>query len=233
MKVKKISYVAILLVTIILTGCSASEETEVKHLSDTDKDVVKKSIPLQLTQEQKEEYYKQYKEIVAEANGRKIGIGLEVTPIEGFKPEDWVEPKEYKQKVQAHIDSFLESERKALNALPSTTTKAVMESNGETKKTVHLYVSDIIFSVEVSGKFERRYNEPRKGQVFAKVDNITSHIASSSRSEEWVQTSYDASLIDNGRTYRIQIEGIHKLSGISIEKAFSIEFSCEKTGQIT
>ncbi|WP_050616041.1 hypothetical protein [Bacillus testis] len=154
-----------------------------------------------------------------------------MTPIADFKPEDWVEPKEYKRKIQEHIDSFLKSEHETLNALPSTTTKANMGINGEMKKTAHLYVSDTLFSVEVMGKFETQYNDSRKGQVFLKADNITSRIASSSHGE-WEQTSNDASLIDNGRKYRIQIEGIYHLNGLSIEKAFTIEFSCDPFGGI-
>ncbi|MFS0782652.1 hypothetical protein [Bacillus sp. 1P06AnD] len=244
---KKYVHASILLGTMVLGGCSENGEMDTKqkvkdeskvlaekldkHVSNMDKEAVKKTIPLLLTQEQKEVYYKQYKEIVEEANNTKIGIGLDVPPISDFKPEDWVEPKEYKNRVQKHIDSFLANERKALNALPSTTTEAVMGMNGETKKTAHLYVSDIIFSVEVTGRFETQYNEAQKGQVFSNVDRITSHIASSSHGD-WVQTSYDVSRIDNGRTYNIRIEGIYKNAGIATQKAFSIGFNCGTVGDI-
>lgn len=244
---KKTLYIGALLATIVLAGCNANEETEtqptdskvltdeqtneIMHLSHTDQVAVEKSMPLQLTLEQKEEYYQQYKETVEEANNTKIGIGLGVPPMADFKPEDWVEPKEYEKKIQEHIDSFLKEERETLSSLPSTTTKAVADSNGRMIKKITLYISDILFSVEVTGDFETQYNESLKGQVFAEVNNISSHIASSSHGK-WEQTYSDASLIDNGRTYSIRMEGIYHLNGLSTEKAFTIEFDCDSFGNI-
>lgn len=51
--------------------------------------------PLILTQEQKENYYKQYVEIVEELNGEGDTNYLEVVLIDDLKPEDWVEPKSF------------------------------------------------------------------------------------------------------------------------------------------
>lgn len=108
---KKYLYTGILLGTIVLAGCSANEESkeqvmegitngqakEFETLPDNDKEEVVSVTPLELTQEQKEDYYKQYIEIVKEINAEEGIIHLEVVPINEFKPEDWVEPEKFKQ----------------------------------------------------------------------------------------------------------------------------------------
>lgn len=53
--------------------------------------------PLELTQEQKEDYHKQYVEIVEEINAEEGTNYMEVDPIDEFKPEDWVEPEKFRQ----------------------------------------------------------------------------------------------------------------------------------------
>ena len=249
MMMKQVLYIGAILGTVLLIGCSANEEInrakgeeaskelageqtkEGTPITDSTIEVVETTGPLQLTQEQKEEYHKQYKKIINQANETKIGIGLGVPPIEEFEPDDWVEPKHYEQRIYEHIDSFLVSEREAIGNLPSSTTEVVMGSNGERKKTAHLYMDDKIFSVEVSGEFETQYRKSRKGQVFSGVKQITSHIARSS-SGKWKQTFSEASLLDNGRTYSLLIEGIYTSNRIAIEKSFTIEFSCDEFGMI-
>ncbi|MGE7661356.1 hypothetical protein ACQKL6_06495 [Peribacillus sp. NPDC097197] len=79
--------------------------------------------------------------------------------------------------------------------------------------------------------FETQYNENREGQMFSKVNQITSHIASSSNGE-WKQTFSEAKLVDNGRTYSLLIEGVYTLHRITTKKAFTIEFSCNEFGAI-
>ena len=245
---KQVLYIGVLLGTVLLAGCSANEETRVQTKSDEvskvlaneqtkvhmpvpSNAVVETKSPLPLTQEQKKEYHKQYKEIIDRANGLKIGIGLGVPSISEFEPEDWVEPKDYEQRIQDIIDSFLVNEREALSSLSSPTTEAVRGSYGEMKKTTHLYIEDKFFSVEVSGEFETQLKESRNGQVFSNANRITSHIASSSNGE-WKQTFSEASLIDHGRTYSLLIEGVYTFLGIATEKAFTIEFSCDEFGNI-
>ncbi|MFJ7744745.1 hypothetical protein [Peribacillus sp. NPDC097295] len=245
---KQALYIGVLLGTVVLAGCSANEETRAQTKSDEVSKVLaneqtKESVPvptnavvetkspLQLTQEQKKEYHKQYEEIVNQANDTKIGINLGVPSIEEFEPEDWAEPEEYEQRIQEHIDSFLASEREALSNLSSPMSEVVIGSNGEKKKTAYLYVSDKIFSVEVSGEFDTQFSEYRKGQVFSKVDQITSHIASSSNGV-WKQTFSEAKLMDNGRTYSLLIEGVYTLNRIATKKAFTVEFSCDEYGNI-
>lgn len=112
---KKYIFMGILLGTIVLAGCSANEETEeqakkekmedvtngqvveVETLPDTDKEEVVSVTPLDLTQEQKEDYHRQYVEIVKEINANEDTNHLEVSPIDEFKSEDWVEPEKFRQ----------------------------------------------------------------------------------------------------------------------------------------
>ncbi len=103
----------ILLGTIVLAGCSANEKTEeqveikeyvtnenameVANLPDMDKEVMSVT-PLDLTQEQKEDYHKQYVEIVKNINNSNEDTNhLEVEPIEEFNSEDWVEPEKFRE----------------------------------------------------------------------------------------------------------------------------------------
>lgn len=248
MSMKRALYIGFVLGTCLLTGCSAHEKTqtnikeESKVLADEqtkeDAPIADKKLDegqtrvlLQLTQEQKEDYHKQYEAIVNRANETKIGIKLGVPSIAEFESEDWAEPNDYEQRIQEHIDSFLASERETLSKLSSTTTEVVTGSNGEMKKTAYLYVDDLIFSVEVSAEFDTQYQEHRKGQVFSKVDHITSQLASTS-SGEWKQTFSEAKLVDNGRTYSLLIEGVYTLNHIATQKAFTIEFSSDSLGNI-
>ena len=110
---KKYLYAAILLGTIVLAGCSANEKTEeqvqikeyvtnenavkVMNLPDVDKEFMSVT-SLDLTQEQKEYYHKQYVEIVKNINNANEDTNhLEVEPIEEFNSEDWVEPEKFRE----------------------------------------------------------------------------------------------------------------------------------------
>ena len=110
---KKYLYVGVLVGAIVLAGCSVSEEPEDqvqekedisngqaiedKNLSDTNKKEVVSEVPLELTKEQKEDYYKQYVEIVEEVMREYPDTTMEVVPFDEFKEEDWVEPEEFRQ----------------------------------------------------------------------------------------------------------------------------------------
>ena len=189
------------------------------------------AVTLDLTQEQKEEYYKQYVEIVDKAMEKKTGINIELSPMEDFPLEAWVKPKEFEARIQDMVEQHLAREREMLNALSSTTKEAVTNLNGETSKTTYIYVPDSTWQIEVTGKFETQYNPYNGRQLFANADNISSKVISSFAT--WEQTSYEVSLIDGGRTYSIRIEGVLSVSGASFEKAFTIEFHCNEVGKIS
>ena len=97
----------------MLAGCNANEESgepkneetakdfidgqtvEVDPLSDADKEKLASVTPLQLTQEEKETYYKQYIKIVEEVN-KEHNADLEVVPLNEFAEEDWIEPEVFR-----------------------------------------------------------------------------------------------------------------------------------------
>ncbi|QTD42084.1 hypothetical protein [Sporosarcina sp. Te-1] len=88
--------------------------------------------PIPLTATKKQQYYEQYLQIVEKAMEQKIGISIEVAPKESFKETDWVTPREYNNMIQAHVDSFLQEEKKVLASLPIE--HAVMKSEGMASK---------------------------------------------------------------------------------------------------
>lgn len=110
---KKYLYVGALIGAIVLAGCSISEEPEdqvqekedapngqaieYNNLPEANKEEVVSEVPLELTKEQKEDYYKQYVEIVEEVMREYPDTTMEVVPFDEFKEEDWVEPEEFRQ----------------------------------------------------------------------------------------------------------------------------------------
>lgn len=247
MKVKKHLYVGILLTMFVLMGCnekveteeqvkkeetnisSVNQSTEDKTVSDMNEEKPKTS--LKLTQEQKEEYHKQYVKIVENVNQQKLGTQLGVSSIDEFKAEDWVEPKVFAKRVQEHVDGFLEEERKALATMPTKKNQDATEVSGGWALEKFIYVAGILSRIEVIGNFETQYSESRKGQVFTGINKISTQVAKGSKGT-WEQTSYKASLLDGGQTYSIRIEGIHHFNNLSIDKLFTIEFSCDEFGNI-
>ncbi|MGX1901738.1 hypothetical protein ACT3HK_10295 [Thermolongibacillus altinsuensis] len=85
------------------------------------------------------EYYKQYVQIVDKAMEKKPGISIELSPMEDFPLEAWIEPKEFEARIQDMVEQHLETERKKLNALSSTTKEAVTNLNGETSLLEEFY----------------------------------------------------------------------------------------------
>ncbi|RST76408.1 hypothetical protein D4T97_006475 [Siminovitchia acidinfaciens] len=114
---KKYMYLGVILGAIALAGCSVNKESEeqvqvkeelvedatnrqaveVETLPDADKEEAVPVTPLELTQELKEDYHKQYVEIVKEINAEEGTNHLEVVPIDEFKPKDWVVPEKFRQ----------------------------------------------------------------------------------------------------------------------------------------
>lgn len=183
-----------------------------------------------ITEEQKQQYYQQYVEIVEKAMERKIGISIGVSPMDEFKESDWVEPAEFEKRIQNMVDAHLAKESEIISAVSSTSKQAVTNVDGVTIKETYIYTSDILKKIDVSGHFETKYNTAQNRQLFVTVENISTQLAMAPGT--WEQTSYEASLIDNGQKYSIHIEGVFSLNNLEFEKAFTIEFSCDEFGNI-
>ena len=92
-----------------------------------------------LTEEQKQQYYAQYVEIVDNVMDKKLGMGIAVDPIDEFEESNWVEPREFERRIQAGVENFLKRERERLAAVSSDLKPAVMNLDGTTTKTQHIY----------------------------------------------------------------------------------------------
>lgn len=189
------------------------------------------AVTLDLTQQQKEDYYKQYVEIVDKAMEKKVGVHLEVSPIDDFLEEAWVEPKEFEATIEEIVNQHLATERGKLDSLSTSNKEAVMNVNGETTKKTYIYVPDKTYQIEVTGNFDTQYNVYSERQLFLNVDNISSKVIS--HHATWEQTSVETSFVDGGRTMSIRIEGVLHTLGVSFEKAFTIEFYCNEGGKIS
>jgi hypothetical protein len=183
-----------------------------------------------ITEEQKQQYYQQYVEIVEKAMETKTGQTIGVAPIEGFKESHWVEPAEYEKMIQSMVESFLAQEREELAAVSTNLKPAVTHPSGETIKGTYLYFPEILRKIEVTAIFDTQYNADKNRQLFSNVDAISTKLTPGHGT--WEQTLQQATLLDGGRTYRIYIEGIFDLNNLTFEKAFTIEFQCDEFGNI-
>ena len=184
-----------------------------------------------LTEEQKEQYYAQYVEILDEVESKKFGIGMEVAPMDTFEESDWIEPQAFERRIQEGVESFLEREREKLANVSWDLKPAVMNPDGTTTKARYLYFSDIVKKIEVTAMFDTRYDAAKERQLFSGVADISAEMIDVQAT--WEQTFVEATLLDGGRTYSIYMEGVFYLNGSEIKKAFTIEFYCDEFGKIT
>ena len=90
---KKYFYISILLGAFALSGCidDKNENQEVAEEAAP--------IPLNLAQEQKEQYYNQYLKIVEDLSVEYPSVIMELVPLDEFLDDDWVEPKEFEEQI--------------------------------------------------------------------------------------------------------------------------------------
>lgn len=184
--------------------------------------------PIPMTEVQKQQYYAKYKTIVQRAMEQKTGLALSVPPIEELKDSDWKTPEEYENMIQNMMEQHLITERERIAGMASYLEPAATV-NGETTKSTYIYFPDILKEIKVTATFDTAYNTKLNRQLFVSVDNVSSQITNQG---EWKQTSYEASLVDGGKTYIIRVEGIFTLNNLSFEKQFTIEFHCDEFGNI-
>ncbi|UJF26687.1 hypothetical protein [Planococcus sp. 107-1] len=184
-----------------------------------------------ISKEQKESYYEEYTKIVEQAMDLKSGIGISLAPMQEFKETDWVAPIEFKKDIDEMVESHLATEADLIAKRESELYSAKTDRYGETRKNVFIYVPDFLKELEVTAHFDTRYSSDDNRQVFEDVASVSTAIKSPTG--EWKQTSYEAAIIDGGQKYVIDIEGTFTLNGLSYEKAFAIEFTCDEFGQIS
>lgn len=206
-----------------ISSIAGDEDSEEESLDESPERI------LNLTDEQKRKYYEEYQKILDEANALKIGKSWGLSPIEEWDDASWVTPEELKRSIQEDIENHLATEREKV-AMVSKGLPEAKTVDGVTTKQTYIYFSDILRKMSVSVEFETGYNESLGRHVFASVDNVTTKMLTTFG--EWEQTGYEVKLKDGETTYSIRIEGVYNINGISLEKAFTIEFTCDEVGNI-
>lgn len=233
---KKTFYISILLGAFALSGCTndkddqkkiaaVSSPTEQLIASDNNGNTIKKEvtapIPLNLTQEQKEEYYQKYVAVIENRNAVS-NVDLDLEPITAFLDEHWLEVADFeklaKERASASIVVLNNQERYHPASVPKTVTLKMGSRE-----------ANIIFK----GSFDTQLNEnTSKGrQLFSVFNGISSEAEDDNGS--WTQLGYDESLVDSATVYDIAVGGKYSQSGIISSHIIELEFHCNKNGGIS
>jgi len=201
------------------------EISEEQQLNDT------KPLPRipedKITEEQKQEYYEEYKEIVDTAKKQMVSTSLRLQSKDKFEEEGWVKPEKLKELLQRNVEKFLNKKLsgKSWEVEPAVTKKGV------TKKSTIIYFPNFLKEIEVTADFQTQYSKELGREVFKSVENIKTEFAYPRG--KWEQISVKPLLLNNGRKYRIQIEGTWTYTSVTYEKIFTIEFICDEEGNIS
>ena len=230
---KKFWILSVVLGSIWLTGCeNAKEDNHAPPKISVDKQKIDKEkmtttehdnapIPLVLTQEQKEQYYKEYTSIVNQING-KYQTDFEINPIHTFSGDDWLELKDFEDMLKGRIDSsFVMVDNKEVHP------------PGAAPKLVELHMGKNKTIIRINGSFDTQLsaNTPEGRQLFSALHALTSEIEQGDG--KWTQTGYDPLMIDEGRVYYITVGGYYSFNGVSSPHNFEIEYYCNENGGIT
>lgn len=230
---KKYLYISILLGSIVLLGCT-TEAVGKKEITEDSMTTVKTkvienkvsplnkeektSIPLNLTEEQKEEYYKKYLEIINRVN-EESSNQLELEPISSFADENWVEIEEFEKRAKERANASIVVKGNSEIHNPILVSKTAFIITGPEKV-------KLIFE----GSFETQLNKAKGRQLFSKVNSIESNVDDGEGS--WIQTGYDQTLIDGERVYKIAVGGNYSHDGITSSHTIELEFFCDETGGV-
>ncbi|WP_454192934.1 hypothetical protein [Paenibacillus sp. Marseille-Q7038] len=164
-----------------------------------------------LTQMQKEEYYKQYAEIIDVVTNGSI-YGLEIAPIEEFMPEDWVDPNEFEKiAIERANTRVIFNNQKSISG-PDSTVRTIKSANMNYNGTT------ITFTASIDSNAQIITNDQRKLLSSAQIY---------SSSGSWSQTGNDISLMDGGCTPKITIGGKFTFNGIVSHHNFPMSVSAE------
>lgn len=232
---KRYFYISILLGTLALSGCinDETDNTEataeslatersrtINNEANTTKTEEVEPIPLNLTQEQKEEYYQKYVAIIERVNAENNeDFELELEPITDFLDEYWIEIENFeklaKERANASIVVVENNERYNPMSVPKTVTLKIGSKE-----------ANIIFK----GSFDTQLNEnTSKGrQLFSVFNGISADVNAS-----WTQLGYEESLIDGNTVYKIAVGGKYSQSGIISSHIIEMEFHCDIYGGIS
>lgn len=212
---KKYIYISILFGVFALSGC-AVEGTE-------SEEIIKEVSPslLNLSQEQKEDYYQKYVAVIEDIN-KEHDTDLKLEPITAFSDDYWVEVETFKKRTKERADISVVVSDNNERYHPASVPKTVTLEIGPNKER-------IIFE----GAFDTQLNEnTSKGrQLFSVFNGISSEAENSDGS--WTQVGYTNSLLENGTLYVIEVTGKYSLNGILSTHNISLEFDCNKNGGVS
>lgn len=181
----------------------------------------------QITEEQKQQYYEEYKEILDTAKKQMVANSLSLQSKERFEENGWVKPEKFEEMLQNNVEKFLNNKISG----NSWKLKPAITKNGVTKKSTIIYFPNSLKEIEVTAEFDTQYSKDLGRDVFKSVENVSTEFAYPQGT--WEQISVKPKLLDGGKKYRIQIEGTWTYTSITYEKIFTIEFNCDEEGNIS
>ena len=230
---KKYFYISILLGTFALSGC-ADDEADNKEVTEesltTEQSIAINNeanttgpIPLNLTPEQKEDYYREYVAILEKVNAEySEGFELELEPITEFPDEYWIEVEDFEKlaKERENTSVVVLENRERYNPI-------------SVPKTVKLQIGSKEEKIIFEGSFDTQLNSgiPGGRQEFSVFDGISSEAENADGS--WEQFGSLALLKDDGVTYVIEVSGKYSQGGIISTHTMALKFNCDKYGGIS
>ena len=236
---KKYFYVSILLGSIALSGCTDDEDNskvvteeslnteksiEINNKVNTTKTEEVGPIPLDLTQEQKEEYYQKYVDIINNLNA-EYQEDYVLEPITAFLDDYWIEVNEFEKMAKERANMSI----------------TVLENNerynpGLVPKKVKLKIGTKEINLVFKGSFDTQLNEntPKGRQLFSAFHSISSE--DENVEAGWTQmgyTDYTDLKNHNGIIYPIILTGEFSHSGIISQHNIELEFHCDENGGIS
>lgn len=179
--------------------------------------IVGKASASELTQEQKESYYKEYVNILEKTNA-KYDSDVKILPIEELKATDWVSTEEFSEIAEGMATAVW-------GEVPSKEISPYAASTGS--KTVGTRLKGKDINVTVKGSFNTILVNDR--QVFSPFINS---ITSSSNIGDWDQIDYTPSLIDGNRTMNVDVSGKWTYNSLYDTTIVSVSFYCSSSGSI-
>lgn len=231
---KKYFYVSILLGGFALSGCTDNKEVTDESLTteqsitinnevNTKKTEEVAPIPLNLTQEQKEEYYQKYVAIVEKVNAEsQEDFTLELEPITAFLDEYWIEVEDFetqaKERANTSITVLENKERYNPNRVP---------------KTVKLQIGSKEANIIFNGSFDTRLSSNPLGarQIFYIFNSISSEAADADGI--WNQLGYEYSLVGDDTVYKVMVGGKYSQNGIISSHHIEMEFHGDENGGVS
>ncbi|MCM3006881.1 hypothetical protein [Priestia koreensis] len=180
------------------------------------------TVKYEVTQKQKEAYYKEYGEIIKKVNEANPGKELTLVPFKEFKEEDWVTPEQFEKIAVKRVKMEFSLSKGNDNEIYSISTVTKTKST-----TISSY--GVSRSINVIGDFTTSYDQDRRRSFFVMCNSITTKLEGTG---SWSVSKIKKELTDNERTCAVTIIGEYGLNGISSSHRISQEFYCNADGSV-